>query len=144
MRRLRQGLLLVFFFLAFLLHCTQLCLAAGHGHRTTFSVASPRRSSEHTPCHFPSVPPQRVPDKCPDCRDHFFLRAAPSGPATLTVSGPLSSLFCWLTQPHHSLLTQRAAGVLWLDKTAVPPPRYLTLAVLRLYQSGEADPSAQI
>src|SRR5713226_711477 len=132
MHWLRQASPSVFFFLAFLLHCSQTCLAAGHVHAAVTLPVSTHHNPEHAPCHSSPVPPHGIPDKCPDCGDHVFLRSAPSGAETLAAPGPSLSPLCLLTQPLLPLLPHPHASALRLEVSALSPPRYLTLSVLRL------------
>ncbi len=132
MRRLRQIPVLAFLFLAFLLHCTQACLAAGHVHTAVTASSSAHHDREHAPCHSSQTAPQKLPESCPDCRDHGFLRAVPSGVEALAGLGlslasldlPVQPAPFWLAQPH--------ASVPRLVFSALSPPRHLTLSVLRL------------
>jgi len=131
MYRLRQVSYTMFLFLALLLHCSQTCLAAGHARAAVTVPVSPHHP-EHAPCHSAPTAPDGIPDKCPDCGDHVFLTAASSGAETLAASGPFLFPPCLLTQPVLPGLLQPHAGMLWPDTTALSPPRYLLLSVLRL------------
>src|SRR6266849_2193243 len=132
MRRLRQGLLPVFFFVAFLLQCAQLCLATGHSHGTGPVAASPSRNPGHVPCHFPTAFPQGASDKCPDCGDHLFLGAVPAGLETQAASGPLLSPVCLPLQAPLAPFVQQHSKGFWFGQTTAPLSRYLLLSVLRL------------
>lgn len=132
MYRFRQVSYAVPLFLALLLHCSQTCLAAGHAYAAVAVPVSARPSPEHAPCHSAPTAPHGIPDKCPDCSDHVFLSAASSGAATLAASGPFFLPFCLLTQSVLPELLQPHADMLWPDITALSPPRYLFLSVLRL------------
>ncbi len=132
MYRLHQVSSAVFLFLALLLHCSQMCLAAGHAHAAVTVPVSPHHIPEHAPCHSAPTAPNGIPDKCPDCADHVFLTAASSGAETLAASGPFLFPLCFLMQPVLPGLLQPHAGMLWPDTTALSPPRDLLLSVLRL------------
>src|SRR5713101_2685061 len=107
MRRLRQGLLPVFFFVAFLLQCAQLCLATGHSHGTGPVAASPSRNPGHVPCHFPPAFPQAA-------------------------SGPLLSPVCLPLQAPLAPFVQQHSNGFWFGQTTAPLSRYLLLSILRL------------
>jgi hypothetical protein len=132
MSRLRQISYAVFLFLALLLHCSQTCLAAGHARAAVTAPVSSHHSPAHTPCHSAPGAPNGIPDKCPDCADHVFLTAASSRAETLAASGPFLFPLCLLTQSVPPGLLQPYADILWPDTTALSPPRYLLLSVLRL------------
>src|SRR5712691_7105137 len=132
MSRFRQVSYAVPLFLAFLLHCSQTCLAAGHAYAAVAVPVSAQHGPEHAPCHSTPTAPHGIPDKCPDCRDHVFLTAVSSGADTLAASGSLLFPPCLLTPSVLPGLLQPHAGVLWPDTTAQSPPRYLFLSVLRL------------
>src|SRR5712692_775559 len=132
MHRLRQASPSVFFFLVFLLHCSQTCLAAGHARAAVTVPASTNHGSEHVPCHSPQTAPQGSPARCPDCTDHVFLKSVAAGTETLAAAGPGLFSLCLLTHSVLPTLPHSRASVLRLDSTALSPPRYLTLSVLRL------------
>src|SRR5215510_15889043 len=132
MYRLRQVSYAVFLFLALLLHCSQTCLAAGHAHAAVTVPVFPHHSPEHTPCHSAPPAPNGIPDKCPDCGGHVFLKSvsSESGTEALATAGTFL-LPGVLTPPVLPALPQPCAGVPRPDIPTLPP-RYLTFSVLRL------------
>src|SRR5262249_26186284 len=132
MCQFRQASPSVFLFLVFLLHCSQTCLAAGHAHTAVIVPVSTRHNPEHAPCHSSPTAPQGIPEKCPDCAEHVFLPSVASGTETLAASGSFSIPFCSLMQPVLPVLPQPHAEAFRLDPTALSPPLYRTLSVLRL------------
>src|SRR5262249_10840815 len=106
-----------------------------HVHAAVTIPVSPQHDPAHAPCHSaPTAPtaPHRTPDKCPDCRDHVFLSAVSSEADTLADAGFFLLPPCVLTPSVLPELLQPHAVVLWPDTTALSPPRYLVLSVLRL------------
>src|SRR5215475_11061271 len=87
MRRLRQASPAVFFFLVFLLHCSQTCLAAGHAYAAVTVPVSPHHNPALAPRHSSPTSPQGIPEKCPDCAEHVFLKSVASGTETLAAAG---------------------------------------------------------
>lgn len=132
MRQFRQALFFVFSFVAFLLHCSQMCLAAGHTRAVVPVSASTNHDSAHVPCHSSETAPQESPERCPDCAGHVFLKSAPAGAANVLAPGLAFSLFYLSTLPLLTAPLQPYAGVFRLERTALSPPRYLSLSVLRL------------
>src|SRR5262245_54718955 len=86
------------FFLAFLLHCSQVCLTAGHAYAAVSLPNLPAGGSAHAPCHSAPIPPTDAPDHCPDCGDHVFPSSVPDLKA-LTGSGSVL-LSLWLPTSH--------------------------------------------
>ena len=117
--------------LALVLHCAQACLAAGHTHAAVTVPASTHHGPAHAPCHSSPPSPQGIPDKCPGCGDHVFL-TMPAGAEVLAAAGPSLSPLWLLTQPLLPSLLHPPASALRLEVSALSPPRYLTLTVLRL------------
>src|SRR5437867_7328766 len=131
MYRLRQVSPFVVVLLALLLHCAQACLAAGHTHAAITVPASTHHGPAHAPCHSSPTSPQGTPDKCPGCGDQVFL-TVPAGAEALAAAGPSLSPLCRLTQPFLPSLLHPPASAGRLEGSALSPPRYLTLTVLRL------------
>ena len=132
MQWLRQVSPTAFLFLAFLLHCSQMCLAVGHAHAAVSIPVSTHSNPERAPCHSSPVTPAGLPEKCPDCSDHAFLPSVASGAETLAAAGSVFSPVCFLMSPALFALPQAQAGVWRLDNTALSPPLHRTLSVLRL------------
>src|SRR5260221_11433054 len=105
-------------------------MAGCHARAAARVPVSPYPSPAHAPCPSSPAPAHRLPEQCPDCSEHVFLRAAPAGTATLAAPGPLSSPLCLLTvpllpvPPHLQVSARRREGA------ALSPPRYLRLALL--------------
>src|SRR5262245_19818308 len=119
------------FFLAFLLHCSQVCLTAAHIYATMSLSIPPADGSAHAPCHSSPVPPTGVPDHCPDCGEHVFLSSIPESKALTGLGSVLFSV--WLPTLH--LLAASLPRPLCaprLEGTALCPKRYLRFSVLRL------------
>ena len=132
MYRIRQSSLSAFLFLMFLLHCSQMCLAAGHSHPAVTAPVSTRHGPEHPPCHSSPAPSQGLPEKCQDCADHVYLPSVACGTETLAAAETFPVPFCFLTQPALPVSPQLHAAASWPDLTVLSPPLYRTLSVLRL------------
>ncbi len=119
-------------FLAFVLHCSQTCLAAGPAHAAVTTLAVQHHSEEHAPCHAPQTAPHESSEQCLDCAGHVFLRSAPDGTEPLMAS--LSS-FLSVHVAAPSLLPsslQLYTSGWWLEFLGSSPRRYLSLSVFRL------------
>lgn len=132
MSRLWQASHPVFFFLALLLHCSHVCLAASYAHAAVTAPVSTDHGPEHSPCHSSPAPAHGLPEKCLDCGDHLFLAPVPSGAEMLAAARALVLPLCPLLQPVLPVAPPEPASRLRRDNTALSPPRYLALSVLRL------------
>src|SRR5262249_33167369 len=129
LRRVSYPVLLV---LVFLLHCSQTCLTAGHTPAAVTAPASSQQGPAPTPCHSTPAAPHGTPNTCPDCRDHVFLRAVSAEANPWATARSLFLPLCVLTASVLPEVRQPHADVLWPDATALSPPPYLFLSVLRL------------
>ena len=122
----------MFFFLAFLLPCSQACLAACSPRTALTVTASANHGSTSAPHHSSDTVPQGIPEKCPSCGNPVFLKAVSSGAETLDIPGLSLSPIGILDQPILSSLPQLYASALRLEVSALSLRRYLMLSVLRL------------
>jgi hypothetical protein len=131
MRWPRQGSLLVFLCLVFLLSCSQTCLAAGHAHGGVLDPVASPHGAEGVPCHSPQSPPPGSPARCPDCADHVFLQSVPPGVETGVASGSAPLAVCVLTTSSLPARLSSHFSALQPEGHALSPPRYLLFSVLR-------------
>src|SRR5215204_7213703 len=97
MHRPRQVFPYVVFFLAFLLHCAEVCLGTGRTPGTATMPAATQSGPEQGRCHFPHAFPQETPKACAGCAGHVFLALIPPDTATLAASESALSSLCLRT-----------------------------------------------
>ena len=133
MGRVYQRYCVTFLFLVVLLHCTQMCFAAGHTRTTSVSPPDVDQSTQTTPCHTPDRESHSTPEKCPDCGEHFFLKPLLVVGAELSASPPAARSLSFLDasadfSPQPLSVNLRLSE--GRDQHFVP--RYLSFSIFRL------------
>ena len=130
MGRVYQQYCVTFLFLVLLLHCTQMCFAAGHTRTTS---ASPPDSAQTAPCHTSDRESHSTPEKCPDCGEHFFLKPLVLGGEELSASSSASRFLAFpvasvsVSSRPVSLDLRLSAG-----RAQRSVPLYLSFSIFRL------------
>ena len=65
--------------LGLILHCTQMCVAAGFAHASASAVHSSAIAAHDAPCHSAPSPISAPSEECASCQQHAFLKAASPG-----------------------------------------------------------------
>jgi len=133
MGRVYQRCGVTFLFLVVLLHCTQMCFAAGHTRTTSVPPPDVAQSTQTTPCHPPDRESHSTPEKCPDCGEHFFLKPLVVVGEALSANSSavrsLSFLDASVGFPTQSLSLDLRLSE---GRAQHSVPRYLSFSILRL------------
>ena len=133
MGRVYQQYCVTFLFLVVLLHCTQMCLAAGHTRTTSVSLPDSAQSTQTAPCHTPDKESHSAPEKCRDCGEHFFLKPLVLGGEELSTSSS-ASRFLAFSAASVSVSSRPVSLDLRLSAGRVQRsvPLYLSFSIFRL------------
>lgn len=133
MGRVCQRYGVTFLFLVVLLHCTQMCFAAGHARTPGVPPPDAAQSAQTAPCHTPDRESHAPPEKCPDCGEHLFLKPLVVVGAELSASSPATRSLSFLDAAV-SLSPQSLSLGLRLSEGRAQSsvPRYLSLSIFRL------------
>lgn len=133
MGRVCQPYCVTFLFLVVLLHCTQMCFAAGHTRTPSVAPPDAAQSAQTVPCHTPDRERHSTPEKCPDCGEHFFLKPLGAIGAEPSTTSPAARALSFLDAavsppPQPFSLDLRLSE----ERVQYAVPRYLAFSIFRL------------
>ena len=131
MHRSWRVLSYVVIFLAFLLHCAEVCVGTGGIWGMTMVSVAVQPGPEHPGCHSSAAAPQETPNVCTDCAGHVFLTPLPLDTTRLAALGSSLAPFCPKALPLSFSFSEHNMSVFETTRLA-PPPRTFTPHVLRL------------
>ena len=117
--------------LALVLHCTQMCLAAGFAHAASPDAHAVAAEIHDAPCHTTDTATPDPSEECSSCRDHVFLKG--SAPITqLHVAAEALGPLLYVSSPGQLFALRSSFVRADLQALAISsPPLYLALSVLR-------------